>query len=43
MTRLFDIVFSTLGLLLGFPILLLLFIIGWFDTGAPLLRQTGRS
>jgi len=39
MTRLFDIVFSGLGLLLGFPVLLLLFIFGWFDTSSPLFRQ----
>jgi lipopolysaccharide/colanic/teichoic acid biosynthesis glycosyltransferase len=37
--RFLDIVFSLVGLLIGFPILLLLFIIGIFDTGAPLFLQ----
>lgn len=39
MLRFFDVFFSTLGLVLGFPVLLLLFIIGVFDTGSPLFRQ----
>ena len=39
MIRFFDIVFSFLGLLLLTPIILLLFIIGLFDTGSPLFRQ----
>jgi len=39
MTRLFDIVFSLLGLVVGFPLLLLLTIIGLFDTGSPIFRQ----
>ena len=39
MTRLFDIAFSLLGLVVGFPILLLLTIIGLFDTGSPIFRQ----
>lgn len=37
--RVFDICFSLLGLLVGFPILLLLTVIGLFDTGSPLFRQ----
>jgi lipopolysaccharide/colanic/teichoic acid biosynthesis glycosyltransferase len=40
MTRLLDILFSTLGLFLGAPLLLILTFIGWLDTGSPLFRQT---
>jgi lipopolysaccharide/colanic/teichoic acid biosynthesis glycosyltransferase len=39
MTRIFDIVFSFIGLLILSPIILLLLIIGKFDTGSPLFRQ----
>ncbi|WP_028874765.1 sugar transferase [Tepidiphilus margaritifer] len=39
MIRAFDIVFAALGLLLLSPLLLLLLVIGWFDTGKPLFRQ----
>lgn len=39
MIRLFDLVFSFLGLVCGAPVLLLLYIIGLFDTGSPLFRQ----
>jgi lipopolysaccharide/colanic/teichoic acid biosynthesis glycosyltransferase len=39
MTRIFDIVFSFLGVLVLSPIILLLLIIGVFDTGSPLFRQ----
>lgn len=39
MTRIFDIAFSFLGLLILSPIILLLLIIGLFDTGSPLFRQ----
>lgn len=39
MIRLFDVVFSALGLLFGLPILLLLTIVGLFDTGSPIFRQ----
>lgn len=39
MIRLFDIVFSLLGLVFGFPLLLLLTMIGLFDTGSPIFRQ----
>ena len=39
MQRLFDIIFSFFGLLLLSPILLLLYIIGLFDTGSPLFLQ----
>lgn len=37
--RLFDITFSLLGLILGLPLLLILMLIGWFDTGSPLFMQ----
>lgn len=39
MTRLLDVVFSLTGLVVGAPILALLWMIGWFDTGSPLFRQ----
>lgn len=39
MIRCLDIVFSLLGLVLGAPVLLLLLVIGFFDTGSPLFRQ----
>ncbi|MHA7856180.1 sugar transferase [Marinobacter shengliensis] len=39
MIRLFDLVFSALGLLLGFPLLLVIVVIGFFDTGSPIFRQ----
>ncbi len=35
----FDFVFSLLGLVVGFPVLLLLTIVGLFDTGSPIFRQ----
>jgi O-antigen biosynthesis protein WbqP len=37
--RFFDILFSLLGLVFGFPVLLLLTVIGFFDTGSPVFRQ----
>lgn len=39
MIRLLDILFSALGLTLGAPVLLLLILIGWFDTRSPLFFQ----
>lgn len=39
MKRIFDIVFSFLGLIILSPLILLLGIIGFFDTGSPLFRQ----
>ena len=39
MTRIFDILFSFLGLVLLSPILVVLIIIGYFDTGSPIFRQ----
>ena len=39
MIRLFDVLFSAVGLILGAPLLLLLTFIGLLDTGSPLFRQ----
>ncbi|WP_421684434.1 sugar transferase [Stutzerimonas urumqiensis] len=39
MIRAFDLVFSLLGLVFGFPVLLVLTIIGLVDTGSPIFRQ----
>jgi lipopolysaccharide/colanic/teichoic acid biosynthesis glycosyltransferase len=39
MTRIFDVVFSFVGLFLLSPIILLLLIVGLFDTGSPLFIQ----
>lgn len=39
MIRLLDVLLSALGLLLGSPVLLLLTVIGYLDTGLPLFRQ----
>jgi O-antigen biosynthesis protein WbqP len=38
-TRCFDLIFSLLGLVCGFPVLLAIYLIGLFDTGSPLFRQ----
>ena len=37
--RLFDFVFALMGLVFGFPVLVLLMLIGWLDTGSPIFRQ----
>ena len=39
MTRIFDFLFSFLGLVLLSPILIVLMVIGYFDTGSPIFRQ----
>lgn len=39
MIRFLDILFSALGLVFGFPVLVLLTLIGFFDTGSPIFRQ----
>lgn len=39
MLRLLDICFAILGLVLGFPLLLAVYLIGLLDTGSPLFRQ----
>ncbi len=40
MIRLFDFCFALAGLLFGFPVFILLYLIGLFDTGSPLFFQT---
>lgn len=37
--RFFDITFSSIGLLLGMPVLVILTIVGLFDTGSPIFNQ----
>lgn len=37
--RLFDITFALLGLVFGFPVLLVIYIVGLFDTGSPIFTQ----
>ncbi|WP_022964453.1 sugar transferase [Halopseudomonas pelagia] len=39
MIRFFDFVFALAGLVLGFPVLAVIYIIGLFDTGSPLFLQ----
>lgn len=39
MIRFFDVVFALLGLMVGLPVLLVLTVIGLFDTGSPIFRQ----
>lgn len=39
MTRVFDIVLSFVGLVIGAPVLALLWVLGWLDTRSPLFRQ----
>lgn len=39
MLRILDFIFSLLGLVFGFPVLLAIYVIGLFDTGSPLFRQ----
>jgi O-antigen biosynthesis protein WbqP len=36
----FDLAFSIMGLVIGLPVLLVLFVLGLLDTGSPILRQT---
>lgn len=45
MLRLFDILFSFLGLIVGLPLLLIIALIGLFDTGSPffLQKRVGRG
>ncbi len=40
MLRFFDVLFSLFGLVVASPVLLLLLLIGYFDTGSPLFLQT---
>jgi O-antigen biosynthesis protein WbqP len=39
MLRVFDLVFSLIGLLLGLPVLLVIYVAGLFDTGSPFFQQ----
>lgn len=39
MIRFFDILFSTLGLIVLSPMLLMVWLLGWLDTRSPLFRQ----
>lgn len=39
MIRILDFIFSLIGLVLGFPVFILLFIVGLFDTGSPIFTQ----
>lgn len=39
MIRVLDLVFALLGLIVAAPLLLMLLIVGLFDTGAPIFRQ----
>lgn len=39
MLRVLDFIFSLLGLVFGFPILLVIYVVGLFDTGSPLFLQ----
>jgi O-antigen biosynthesis protein WbqP len=39
MLRSLDLLFSSVGLLLGSPLLLAIYVVGLFDTGSPLFRQ----
>ena len=39
MIRFFDVIFSFFGLILSFPVLIILWMLGYFDTGSPLFCQ----
>jgi O-antigen biosynthesis protein WbqP len=39
MSRLLDLIFSLMGLVLGLPVLIIIYVIGLFDTGSPLFYQ----
>jgi O-antigen biosynthesis protein WbqP len=39
MLRIFDFLFSLFGLILGGPVLLVIYVFGLFDTGSPIFRQ----
>lgn len=39
MLRLLDLMFSLAGLVVGAPVLLIIYVVGLFDTGSPLFRQ----
>lgn len=39
MRRFFDVIFSAIGLFFGFPVLVVLSVLGYLDTGSPIFRQ----
>jgi O-antigen biosynthesis protein WbqP len=39
MLRILDFIFSLLGLIFGSPILLIIYLVGLFDTGSPIFKQ----
>ena len=39
MIRIFDVIFSFLGLVFGLPVLSIIWVLGLFDTGYPIFRQ----
>jgi lipopolysaccharide/colanic/teichoic acid biosynthesis glycosyltransferase len=39
MLRFFDVLFAMMGLVLGTPVLLVIYVAGLFDTGSPLFQQ----
>ena len=39
MLRLLDLLFALFGLLFGSPVLMVIYVVGLFDTGSPLFRQ----
>lgn len=39
MLRILDIIFSLLGLVCGFPVFVVIYILGIFDTGSPIFKQ----
>ena len=39
MIRILDFIFALMGLVFGFPVLVVLMLIGFFDTGSPVFRQ----
>ena len=45
MLRIFDFTFALLGLVFGFPVLLVIYVLGLFDTGSPLFvqKRVGRN
>ncbi|MGR6872805.1 sugar transferase [Pseudomonas sp. HK3] len=40
MIRLFDIIFSLAGILVGAPLFLIVYVVGLFDTGSPVFMQS---
>lgn len=40
MKRVFDLIIAILGLIISFPVLIVLLVVGLFDTGSPLFLQT---